>query len=98
MKFIKTDVNNVAQRKIQLDDIGFLAANKNVSILPESSRKLASLHTSFNEQSQSYTKEYPSLVRYGKQNPHLGRTLGDLINGYLDVNEALTIITKPQAE
>ena len=98
MKFIKTDVNNIAQRKIQLDDIGFLAANKNVSIPPESSRKLAALNASFNEQSQSYAKEWPGLERYGKQNPHLGRTLVDLINGYLDVNEALTMITKPRME
>ena len=98
MKFIKTDVNDIAQRKIQLDDIGFLAANKNVSIPPESSRKLAALNASFNEQSQSYAKELPGLERYGKQNPQLGRTLRDLINGYLDVNEALTMITKPRTE
>ena len=98
MKFIKTDVNDIAQRKIQLDDIGVLAANKNVSIPPESSRKLAALNASFNEQSQSYAKEWPGLERYGKQNPHLGRTLVDLINGYLDVNEALTMITKPRME
>ena len=98
IKFIKTNVNDIAQRKIQLDDIGLLAANKNVSIPPESSRKLAALNASFNEQSQSYAKEIPGLERYGKQNPHLDRTLGDLINGYLDVNEALTMITKPKAE
>ena len=98
MKFIKTDVNDIAQRKIQLDDIGILAANKNVSIPPESSRKLAAVNASFNEQSQSYANELPGLDRYGKQNPHLGRTLGDLINGYLNVNEALTMITKPRME
>ena len=36
-QFIKTVVNTVAQKKVQLDDTGFLAANQNVSIPPESS-------------------------------------------------------------
>lgn len=98
MKFIKTDVNDIAQRKIQLDDVGYLAANKNVSIPPESSKRLAALHTSFNEQSKSYLDQWPGLERLGRNNPQLGRTLGDLINGYLGVNEALTMITTPQSE
>ena len=53
MKFIRTSINPVAQRKLQLDNIGWLAANKNVSIPPESSKELAALNSSFNEQSAS---------------------------------------------
>ena len=90
--------NPVAQRKLQLDNIGWLAANKNVSIPPESSKELAALNSSFNEQSASYSKEWPGLLRYGHKNPQLGRTLEDLINGYLDVNDAVKMISKPQTE
>ena len=98
MKFIKTNVNDIAERKIQLDDIGYLAANKNVSIPPESSKKLATLNISFNEQSKSYLEEWPGLEQYFKQNPQLGKTIGDLIDGYLGVNEALKTITTTPME
>lgn len=98
MKFIKTDVNNIAQRKLQLDNVGYLAANKNVSIPPGSSRMLAALHTSFNEQRKSYQEELPGLRLYSEKNPQLDRTLEDLINGYLDVNEALKTITTQQTK
>jgi len=98
MKFIRTSVNPVAQRKLQLDNIGWLAANKNVSIPPESSKELAALNSSFNEQSASYSREWPELLRYGQKNPQLGRTLEDLINGYLDVNEAVKMITTPHTK
>ena len=96
MKFIKTAVNNIAQRRIQLDDVGYLAANKNVSIPPESSRRLSALNISFNEQSESYAEEQPGLERYVSQNPQFGRALGNLIDGYLNVSEALKLITTPQ--
>ena len=98
MKYIKTAVNNIAQRKIQLDDVGLLAANKNVSIPPESSRRLSALNISFNEQSESYAEEQPGLERYARQNPQFGRALGDLIDGYLNVNEAFKLITTPQTK
>ena len=98
MKFIKTAVNNIAQRKIQLDDVGLLAANKNVSIPPESSRRLSALNISFNEQSESYAEEQPGLERYARRNPQFGRALGDLIDGYLNVNEAFQLITTRQTK
>ena len=98
MKFIKTAVNNIAQRKLQLDDVGLLAANKKVSIPPESSRRLSALNISFNEQSESYAEEQPGLERYARQNPQFGRALGDLIDGYLNVNEAFKLITTPQTK
>ena len=98
IKFIKTDVNNIAQRKLQLDNIGFLAANKNVSISPESSRVLAALHTSFNEQSKSYQKQLPGWQRYSEKNPQLEQNLQDLINGYLNIEEALKMITNQPTE
>ena len=98
MKFIKTDVNNIAQRKLQLNNIGYLAANKNVSILPESSRTLAALNTSFNDQNISYQKDLNGLMLYGQKYPEVDRTLEDLINGYLDVDEALMQLTTPQTK
>ena len=98
MKFIQTDVNKVAQRKLQLDNVGFLAANKNVSVPPESSRTLAALNTSFNDQRQSYRKDQDGLKLYAQKFPQLNRTLEDLINGYLDVNEAVKLITTPQTK
>ena len=98
MKFSKTAVNNIAQRKIQLDDVGLLAANKNVSIPPESSRRLSALNISFNEQSKSYAEELAGLERYGRRNPQFGRALGDLLDGYLSVNKAFKLITTPQKE
>ena len=98
MKFIRTSVNPIAQRKLQLDGIGLLAANKNVFIPPESSRELAALNNSFNKQSASYSNELPGLKNYFQKNPQLGGTLEDLINGYLDVSEALQMITTTQTE
>ena len=95
-KFIKTAVNTIAQRKIQLDYLGYLAANKNVSIPPKSSKKLEALNTSFNKQSNYYLKEIPGIDRYVERYPQLGSTLRDLINGYLDVDETLKIITTTQ--
>ena len=104
LKLIKTNVNTIAQRKLQLDDIGFLAVNQNVSIPPESSKKLAALNTSFNEQSNVYSKEWPGVLRwffpekrnsknYLKQYKQLSSTLTELTDGYLDVDEALKVIT-----
>ncbi len=98
MKFIKTDVNNIAQRKFQLNNIGLLAANKNVSIPPESSKALTAIDTAFNDQRQSYQKDQEGLRLYEQKFPQLNRTLEDLINGYLNVNEALKIITIQQTE
>ena len=96
MKFIMANVNTIAQRKLQLDNTGFLAVNQNVSIDPKSSRWLDALNTSFNEQSKSHLKELPGLRRYFEQNPQAGRTLADLIDGSLNVDEALKILTTPQ--
>lgn len=98
MKFIQTDVNEIAQRKLQLDNVGYLAANKNVSVPPESSRTLAALNTSFNEQRKSYQKNQDGLKLYEQKFPQLNKTLEDLINGYLDVNEALKLITTPHTK
>ena len=98
MKFIRAAVNDIAQRKLELDDVGILATNKNVEIPPESSKTLSALHTSFNKQSKFYEKEWPGLVRYTRQYPQLGKTLEELINGSLSANEALKVITTPQTE
>ena len=98
MKFIKTDVNNISQRKLLLDNIGYLAANKNITIPTESSRTLAALNTSFNDQHKSYTKEWNGLILYAEKHPELDKTFEDLINGYLDVDEALIQLTTPQTK
>ena len=108
MKFIKANVNAIAQRRLELDDEdGLLAANRNVSIPPESSRRLAALNTSFYEQRQNYSKEWPGISRWfepekrtskniGKRCQQLRRTLADFTNGHLNIDEALKIITTPQ--
>jgi hypothetical protein len=107
IKLIKTAVNAVSQRKIVLSDSGFLAANQNVAIPPQSSKTLVALNTSFNEQSKHYSKEWPGVVRwflpeqgnsknYGKRYSQLQRTLIEITDGYLDINEALKIITTTQ--
>ena len=96
MKFIRTTVNAIALRKIQLDDEGFLAANQDVSIPPEISQIQSAIYRSYNEQRQSYSKEEPGIYRYWERHPQLGRALGDLIDGSLDVDEALKILTTPQ--
>ena len=98
MKFIRTNVNPIAQRKLQLENVGWLAANNNVSIPPESSKELAALNSSFNEQNKSYFKEWPGLISYGYKSPQFHRALENLINGYLNANEALEMITKPHTE
>lgn len=107
LKFIRTNVNTVAQRKLQLDDLGFLAANQNVSIPPESSKSLTAVNTSYNEQASDYTKEWPGIVswlfpeardskKYGKRFLQINNTFRDLTNGYLTVEEAFkTTITNP---
>lgn len=107
IKLIKTAVNAIAQRKIVLGDSGLLAANQNVAIPPQSSKILVALNTSFNEQSKYYSKKWPGVVRwllpeqansenYGKRYSQLQRTLTELTDGYLDINEALKIITTTQ--
>ena len=108
MKFIKANVNAIAQRKLELDDEdGLLAANRNVSIPPESSRRLAALNTSFYEQRQDYAKEWPGIIRWflpesenleqrGQSYGQLRRTLTDFTNGYIDIDEAVKIITNNQ--
>lgn len=98
MKLIKASVNDIAQRKIELDDRGLLAANKNVSVPSQSSKTLAALNTSFYEQSKTYQDEQNGLRLYSQKFPPLYKTLKDLINGYLNVEEALKIITTPQTE
>ena len=98
MKFIRTNVNPIAQRKLQLENVGWLATNNNVSIPPESSKELAALNSSFNEQNNSYFKEWPGSISYGEKSPQFHRALENLINGYLNANEALEMITKPHTE
>ena len=96
LKFIKSNVNTTAQRKIQLDDLGYLAANQTVSIPPENSQIQTAINISYNEQSQSYLERsgVPSYAeRYGDQS----RTLADLIDGSLNVDEAVKILTTPQS-
>ena len=107
-KFIQANVNAIAQRKLELDDEdGLLAANRNVSIPPESSRRLAALNTSFYEQRQNYSKEWPGILRwfepekrnsqhFGKRYPQLRRTLAEFTNGHLNIDEAFKIITTPR--
>ena len=96
MKFIKTTVNHIAQRRIQLEDIGLLAANQEVSIPPEISQIQSAIYRSYNEQRQSYSKEEPGIYSFWERHPQLGRTLADLIDGSLDVDEALKILTTPE--
>ena len=107
LKFIRTNVNTVAQRKLQLDDLGFLAANQNVSIPPESSKNLDAVNTSYNEQASDYTKEWPGILgwllpetrdskNYWKRYLEINNTFRDLTNGYLSIEEAFkTTITNP---
>ena len=104
LKFIKTNINTIAQRKIQLDDQGLLAANQNVSIPPESSKNLTAINTSFNEQAGTYTKEWQGIMgwlapeatdskNYLKRYFQISNALRDLTNGYLSTEEAFEIIT-----
>ena len=104
LKFIKTNVNTIAQRKLQLSDTGFLGANQKVSIPPESSKKLNALNTSVNEQNNAYSKEWPGVYRwfgFRKNTQHnaeirfqqLATAFSELTNGYLNVNEAMKTIT-----
>ena len=89
-------MNIVAQRKIQLDDLGFLAANQNVSIPPEISKIQSAINTSYNKQWQSYSKEEPGLQSYAERYGDPSKTIADVIDGSLDVDEALKILTTPQ--
>lgn len=93
LKFIRTNVNTVAQRKLQLDDSGFLAANQNVSIPPESSKIQSAINTSYNKQRHSYSNEAPGLKSYVERYGDPSKTLTDVIDGSLDVDEALKILT-----
>ena len=96
LKFIRSNVNTIAQRKIQLDDVGLLATNQNVSILPKNSQIQSAINTSYNEQSQSYSEEAPRLQSYFERYGDPSKTLADLIDGSLDVDEALKILTTPK--
>ena len=104
LKFIKTNVNTIAQRKSQLTDGGFIAVNQNVSIPPESSKNLSAINTSFNQQSSHYLSEWHSVIRWllheeknsentMKRYVELDRTLTELTDGYLTIDEALKTIT-----
>ena len=108
LNFIQANVNTVAQRKIQLGDLGLLAANKDVSILPENSKTLAAINTSFNEQASVYTRGMPGIMRWLGLDPQgskdewkrfmqISFALRDLTNGSLSVEEAFkTITTTPR--
>ena len=108
MKFIQANVNAIAQRKLELDDEGgLLAANQNVSIPSESSKRLTALNTSFHEQRQAYSKEWPGILKwlipeavgsesYGNRYAQLRRTLADFTNGQLNIDDAFKIITTPR--
>ena len=104
LKYIKTTVNTIAQRKLQLGDTGFLAANQSVSIPPESSKKLNTLNTALTEQHNYYSKEWPGVYRWlglrkkdtqslVKRYQKLSSAFSELTNGYLNVDEAYKIIT-----
>ena len=104
LKYIKTTVNTIAQRKLQLGDTGFLAANQSVSIPPESSKKLNALNTALTEQHNYYSKEWPGVYRWlglrkkdtqslVKRYQKLSSAFSELTNGYLNVDEAYKIIT-----
>lgn len=104
LKFIKTNVNTIAQRKLQLSDTGFLSANQNISILPESSKKLNALNTAVNEQNNAYSKEWHGVYRwfgFRKNTQHnaeirfqqLITAFSEPTNGNLNVNEAMKTIT-----
>ena len=97
-------MSTLSHRKIQLDDQGWLAANQNVSIPPESSKNLTAINTSFNEQAGTYTKEWQGIMgwlapeatdskNYLKRYFQISNALRDLTNGYLSTEEAFEIIT-----
>ena len=106
LKFIKTNVNTIAQRKFQLSDQGFFAVNINVSIPPNSSQKINALNTAFNEQNRSYLNTWDGVLlwlgfRRGQAEQEnnairylqLQKALTELTNGYLNINETTKIIT-----
>ena len=106
LKFIKTNVNTIAQRKFQLSDQGFFAVNINVSIPPNSSQKINALNTAFNEQNRSYLNAWDGVLlwfgfRRGQAEQEnnairylqLQKALTELTNGYLNINETTKIIT-----
>ena len=104
LKFIKTTVNTVSQRKLQLGESGLLAANQNVSIPPQSSKLLSALENSLNEGYYHYAKEWPGIFRWWFQGQdseeainryrQLSITFTEFTNGYLDINEAADILTR----
>ena len=105
LKFIKTTVNTVSQRKLQLSETGLLAANQNVSIPPQSSNQLNALETSFNEQNYYYEKEWPGVVRWfeekdAEESPsrysQLSSTFAEFTNGYLGINETMKILKRTE--
>jgi len=96
LKFIKSSVNTISQRKLQFGDSGLLAANQNVSIPPKSSSKLKTLNYSFKEQFSPYFNEWPGLIRWlspESRSKPLSRTFTEFTNGYLSVNETMKIVT-----
>jgi hypothetical protein len=62
------------------------------------------INTSFHEQRQNYSKEWSGILKWlipeaensknrGKRYAQLSRTLTDFTNGYIDIDEAVNIIT-----
>jgi len=97
LKYIKTLVNTIAQRKFELDgEEGFLSVNQNVSIPPESSKTLNTLRTAV-KQSDYYDKEWAGVIRWIIPTPNryeqLSNAFIEFTNGYLSLNEAFKIIT-----
>ncbi|WP_170953472.1 ABC transporter substrate-binding protein [Synechococcus sp. UW179A] len=104
LKFIKSSVNTISQRKLQLRESGLLAANQNVAIPPQSSKQNNALDTSYNEQNNHYEKDWHGIYRWlfpqekTSKNSlsrywQLSRTFREFTNGYLGINEAMKILT-----
>ena len=98
LKYIKTLVNTIAQRKLELDDEeGFLAVNQNVSIPPESSKTINALITA-GKQTDSYDKEWAGVISLFFQPTRnryeqLSTTFIEFTSGYLSLNEVFKTIT-----
>ena len=98
LKYIKTLVNTIAQRKLELDDEeGLIAVNQNVKIPPESSKTLNTLGTAI-EQTEYYDKEWAGVISWmllltPNRQEQLTNTFIEFTNGYLSINEAFKIIT-----
>ena len=91
-------------RKLQLRESGFLAANQNVAIPPQSSKQNNALDTSYNEQNNHYEKDWHGIYRWlfpqekTSKNSlsrywQLSRTFREFTNGYLGINETMKILT-----